>query len=246
MDNRPATPNPSRYSIGKRIHLEVLWWQFRLSQPKTHKRLQKRRRPAVNSDYSYHPFDERRALFIHIPKCAGVSLSRALFGNLAGGHKPLTHYCRVFEPRLLLAYFKFTIVRNPWDRLVSAYFFLKKGGMDAADRDWASRHLADFADFEDFVRRWVNPHNIWQGEHFYPQSYFVDSGRYPVELDFVGRFETLDRDFAHIAERIDIDVTLAKHNQSGHRHYADYYSPTTRDIVAAVYAEDIRRFGYAF
>lgn len=239
------TTNPVS-SLGCRAHLEALWWRHRVLHRKTHKRYQKRRRPAVDSDYSYAPFDQRQAIFVHIPKCAGVSICRALFGNLAGGHKPFSHYCEVFEPRALMHYFKFTIVRNPWDRVLSAYSFLKKGGMDAADREWSATELAGYDSFEQFVEQWLTRDNCWRGEHFYPQTYFINSGRYPVSLDYIGRFETLTDDFPIIAERMACDVTLERLNDSGRRDYRDYYSPRTRDIVASVYAEDIRRLDYQF
>lgn len=238
--------NVARGPAAQRVRLEARWWQYRLTQRRIYRRRQKMRLAASSWKYSCRPFDENRAIFIHIPKCAGVSVSRALFGNLAGGHKTLHYYCQMFEPSALLDYFKFTIVRNPWDRLVSAYFFLESGGMDSADRQWASAELSAYDDFDEFVRCWVNSENIWRGEHFYPQSYFLDSGPFPVELDFIGRFETLDRDFSYIAKHLELDVALDCHNKSRRTSYADYFSPATRDIVASVYAEDIRRFGYDF
>lgn len=240
MTTTPAT------SWGDRTRLEVAWWDQRLRHPKRHKRYQKRRRPTVDNEYSCATFDQQRAIFVHIPKCAGISICRALFGNLAGGHTSLAEYCEMFEPRALLNYFKFTIVRNPWDRVLSAYSFLKKGGMDAADREWSAAELTGYDDFEQFVACWLTRDNRWRGLHFYPQTYFVDPGRYPVSLDFVGRFETLTDDFPVIADRMGLDVTLERLNGSGRRDYRDYYSPHTRDIVASVYAEDIRRFDYQF
>jgi hypothetical protein len=233
-------------SIAEQTRLHALWWQQRILHPKTHKRYQKRRLQRAGSDYSYAPFDQRRTIFVHIPKCAGVSVCRALFGNLAGGHTPLAEYCAVFEPRALQTYFKFTIVRNPWDRVLSAYSFLKKGGMDIADQEWAASELAGYDSFEQFVEQWLTRDSRWRGEHFYPQTYFIDPGRYPIALDFIGHFETLEADFRYIAERMALSTRLDRLNDSGHRNYRDYYSPRTRDIVARVYAEDIQRFGYEY
>lgn len=233
-------------SFGQYMQWQALWWRHRLLHPKKHKQFQKHRRPAPDSDYSYAPFDQRQALFVHIPKCAGVSVSRALFGNLAGGHKSLAHYCDVFEPAVLRRFFKFTIVRNPWDRLLSAYVFLKQGGMDAADREWSARELADYDTFDRFVDGWLNADAIWRGVHFYPQSYFLDSGAYPVTLDFVGRFENLAEDFDTIGARMGVEVPLQRLNQSGQRLYRQHYSASARDKVAALYAQDIERLGYEF
>ncbi|MES1925757.1 sulfotransferase family 2 domain-containing protein [Salinisphaera sp. T31B1] len=229
----------------RRLPLETQWWSFRLLHPKIAKKFRKRRQ-LLDVDYSYRPFDERKAIFIHIPKCAGVAVSQALFGNMAGGHKTLSHYRHVFEPRILLDYFKFTIVRNPWDRLVSAYSFLRAGGMDDADRNWYAAELSHLPDFEAFVTQWLSRESVWRGVHFYPQSYFVESEDPRVALDFIGRFENLADDFAYIAERLGVEATLALRNDSQRGNYEDYFTPKTRDIVASVYAEDIRRFGYEF
>lgn len=82
----------------------------------------------TNDGYSLKPFDLYRCIFVHIPKAAGISMSRALFGNFAGNHKSVETYQRIFSKKEFNSYFKFTFVRNPWDRLFSAYIYLKRGG----------------------------------------------------------------------------------------------------------------------
>ena len=111
--------------LPKTLSLKLKRWQFRRSCREEFERLQARRQGVNEHGYSYQGFDEKRAIFIHIPKCAGVSVAQALFGNLAGGHATLDKYLNVFEAHCIEEYFLFTIVRNQWDRLVSAYFFLK-------------------------------------------------------------------------------------------------------------------------
>src|SRR5258707_7699115 len=92
--------------------------------------------------YSYFA-DEFRCIFIHIPKTAGTSLSQALFGRHSR-HIPYIEYEKG-NPRKFRQYFKFTFVRNPWDRLVSTYFFLKQGGLAPADPRWADQQLRAYA-----------------------------------------------------------------------------------------------------
>lgn len=195
--------------------------------------------------YSLIPFDKHRCIFVHIPKAAGVSVSKKLFGCLGGGHPPLADYAHVFSPVEFKDYFKFTFVRNPWDRLLSAYVFLAKGGFNGKDAEWAKRNLAPYANFQDFVRGWVNEKNIWTKQHFYPQSYFVTlDGQ--LAVDFVGRFENIDEDFATIAQRLGVDARLEHLNSSGKKDYHDYYDEECADIVARVYREDIALFDYRF
>lgn len=227
-------------------YLNSIWWHHRLCHPFKHRRFQKRRGRVTKRGYSYCPYDEQKALFIHIPKCAGISVNHAIYGSLGGGHQTLNHYMRVFPPEQLLSYFKFTIVRNPWDRLVSAYFFLQKGGFEEADRCWFNNELSEYSGFSDFVQNWLTRETIWTRHHFRPQyHYFLDRNR-KLPLDFIGHFETIDRDFDYIASRIGIEKKLPQHNASQHRNYRDYYDNATRAIVEKVYAEDIGLLGYKF
>ncbi|MFP4354891.1 MAG: sulfotransferase family 2 domain-containing protein [Phycisphaerae bacterium] len=102
---------------------------YRMIHPHLFKRLQyKRNPPKAGQKYTFYPFDKYRCIFVHIPKAAGVSVCQTLFGNLAGGHDTIEKYQKVFSWSDYKRYFKFTFVRNPWDRLASAYRFLRKGG----------------------------------------------------------------------------------------------------------------------
>src|SRR5262249_33764757 len=134
-----------------------------------------------------HFADEFRCIFIHIPKTAGNSFSQTLFGR-DSRHIPYIEDEKA-KPKKFRHDFKFTFVRNPWDRLVSTYFFLKKGGLAEPDRRWAEEHLQSYADFDSFVRRWVNSANIWTWVHFLPQHYFVCDASLAIKMDFVGRME---------------------------------------------------------
>ena len=100
-------------------------------------RLQQKRERLQDDGYTYKPYDDYRCIFVHIPKAAGMSICRSLFGNLAGGHATLSDYQIIFPRLEFESYFKFTFVRNPWDRVFSAYNFLKKGGATEFDRQWA-------------------------------------------------------------------------------------------------------------
>lgn len=174
-----------------RIYLELKFWDYKRTKKSNFEQMQNLRRITSANGYSFKPFDDKKAIFVHIPKCAGISLNRAIFGNLAGGHRTLEEYLTVFEPKCINEYFKFTIVRNPWDRLVSAYFFLKKGGVSNENRVWFEKELSGFAGFDDFIRNWIDEENIWKCHHFRPQYHYILDKRKKVRLDFVGFFENL-------------------------------------------------------
>jgi len=195
--------------------------------------------------YSGYP-DEYKCIFIHIPKVAGTSITKTLFG-CGSRHLRYTEYKKA-NPKKFRSYFKFSFVRNPWDRLYSAYSFLRKGGMNEMDRQWAEEHLAGYADFESFVKGWVTREHIWNWIHFYPQYYFICDDRLNLKMDFVGRLESLDKDFTYVQQKLGVPVKpLPRINVSGNeKAYIQHYNEETRKIVADVYAEDIKMFSYTF
>lgn len=184
-----------------------------------------------------------RAIFIHIPKAAGTSVAQALFGG--SRHIPYFKYERA-NPYKFERFFKFSFVRNPWDRLVSTYFYLKNGGANEMDRRFAAENLIAYDSFTAFVEGWLSKENIWSWVHFKPQHYFICDADLRLRMDFVGRMETIDEDFGNVCRRLGIAAELKWTNRGDHRHYTDYYTDELRERVAAVYADDIRLFGYQF
>lgn len=201
-------------------------------------------------DYSLVPMIERGCLFVHIPKCAGVAVSHALFGGLGGGHLPVAHYQLVFDAAQYARLFKFAVVRNPYDRLLSAYRFLARGGLNAQDAAWAARTLPAYDGFADFVERWLTPAHAAQVLHFRPQVSFLRiPGRTDIEVDFLARQETLADDFNEICARLGVaHLPLGKKNRSSQANtdYRPAYSQRSRMIAENVYGEDLATFGYDF
>lgn len=221
---------------------------FLMRRPREFVSLQRERRGPNDEGYTFRPFDEHRTIFVHIPKCAGVSVCMSLFGSLAGGHTDVRTYEIVFSPGDFRRYFKFTIVRNPWDRLLSAFQFLKNEGMNEDDRRWAAEHLSGYDDFESFVLGWLSPENIRRGIHFRPQRDFITDHRDRIPLDYIGYFENLESDFTQIATRLGVTAALPRLNETRSRthDYCSSYSDAMRNKVADVYAADITALGYTF
>lgn len=209
-------------------------------------KLKRLRHEVSPAGYTLASFDRYRCIFVHIPKCAGVSICQSLFGNQGAGHHPVATLQQVFGETLFDSYFKFAFVRNPWDRLLSAYAFLKGGGYHAGDADWAQQHLSGYRDFGAFVRGWVTPENVASRVHFRPQTDFLylPDGRSGV--DFLGRYENLAADFHQVRERLGIDARLQSLNTGRSRDYRDAYDSETRRIVDRVYRRDIVDLDYCF
>lgn len=185
-----------------------------------------------------------RCIFVHVPKTAGSSVARTLFG-VDSRHVPYFEFERA-NPAKFRAYFKFAFVRNPWDRLVSSYFFLQRGGMNEVDRAWAAENLAAHPTFDNFVHEWLTDENAMRFPHFRPQAFYLAGPDGKVMMDFVGRFEAIGDDFAEVVRRLGRETVLPVSNKSEHAHYSTYYDDETRRIVGRVYARDAEIFGYRF
>ena len=82
--------------------------------------------------------------------------------------------------------------------------------------------------------------------HFLSQHKFIVDRAGNLIVDFLGRFESIDKDFGGVRQRLRAPVELRHLLRSQRGHYRDYYSPDLADIVGERYSEDIARFGYTF
>jgi len=191
-------------------------------------------------------FDKNNALFIHIPKSAGRSIVRGLFDVKSVEHAPADWYQQL-DAEKFDRYFKFTFVRNPWDRAVSAYTYLCRGGSAASadDEHWA-KFVRGFESFDDFACRWMSEKNIGRNALFTPQVTFLEDIFGQVNMDFIGRFENLEEGFNSVAARLNISAQLPHLNQSRNEPYQAFYTAESRTIIERLYARDIAEFDYHF
>lgn len=188
---------------------------------------------------SLKPFIKTNSIFVHVPKAAGVSVARALYGNLGMGHMTLSEYRSAFRPGVFASMFKFAFVRNPFDRIHSAYHFIRKGGMSAEDAAFNDRVMRRYPTFERFVLDGLDEaRGYW---HFLPQTHFLGDG-----LDFIGRFERIEEDFELAKARIKTSVTLPHMNRTEKGDYRTAYTPEMIDRIRERYADDLSSFGYGF
>jgi hypothetical protein len=205
--------------------------------------------PETRRAKTLKPMIESQCIFVHIPKCAGISIAYTLFGNLAGGHLSIMDYQRAFTKTEFRNFFKFTIVRNPWDRFVSAYLFLRRGGRNEVDLRWAQENLTPYNDFKGFITGWLNGEKALKSQHFKPQyTYLCLPGSSTPEVDFIGRYEQLDQDFEFVQKRLGQEVKRLPHlnKTEEKRDYRSYYDEYSKSLIAEVYQEDIELFDYDF
>lgn len=197
-------------------------------------------------DYSLEGFDRLKCIYIHIPKAAGISINKAIYGNYGGAHRTAHIYKRIFGPAVYKRYFKFTFVRNPHSRLLSAYRFLRGGGFDESEFIWARENLSDYVTFDEFVRKWINEESIWSYNHFKPQYSFVCDVDLNPEVDFIGKVESIDEDFNEVCKILNIKNKLSVHNSSktDNSNWEQHYSKYSLDKVHKIYHLDFQIFNY--
>lgn len=203
-------------------------------------------------------------LFIWIPRTGGTSISTALglhvmawpenlceFKNegwVSFKHMSITDLmdAGIVSEEFFRRAFKFTCVRNPWDRIVSVFH---RARMDNDLQGALSRYKY----FEEFVLDLPNiridPPGIYLYKgfsSFAPQVSWIRDKRKRIFVDFIMRYENLEEDFRKLCSILGISVELPHLYPSEHRPYWQYYTPTLRDIVAEIYREDIKTFGYSF
>ena len=207
--------------------------------------------------------ERRRLIFYSVSKAASSTLAR-LFLELEGYPEPssrpemwrMVEKHRVPRPTLdsqqskYSGYFRFTFVRNPWDRLVSCYLNKVVAPCPNVSGPFLIYPKIRFnrMSFTDFVRFVHHVPDDLCDKHFRPQSTSFDD----KDVDFIGRVERFTDDLAQVIERAKLDTHLLEYghkyvNKSRQRKpYTDYYTAETRRLVAEKYKDDIQRFGYRF
>jgi hypothetical protein len=149
-------------------------------------------------------------------------------------------------------YFKFTFVRNPWDRLVSCYTSkIVQGGTGLRMGKYGEVSLRSDMSFGDFAEAVCQVPDGAADPHFRSQHVAIcqDGPEKAVLADFVGRFENLQADFGHIAQEIGLKARLShtkKSKTNNSPSYRDFYDERLARMVGERYREDADIFGYSF
>ena len=190
-------------------------------------------------------------VFVHTPKAAGTSINDALYGRFMG-HARASEISR-WGSRALNALPSFAVTRNPWDRLVSAYRFARRGrGVGGAHQAWVWKpeqyQVAQFDSFERFVTEWLAERDIAGLDGiFQPQTSFICDRAGRQLVDHVGRVEDMAPTLDFLTDRLGWTPQVTRSNRSGEAiDYRSFYSSELAAIVGRIYAEDIASFRYTF
>lgn len=193
------------------------------------------------NDYFPYRKGKRDFVFIHINKTGGTSISKAI-GMPKKQHYTAKETIEIIGSERWDRAFKFTIVRNPWDKVWSHYNYrvrinetgLRDAGL--AFNDWVAKTYGEPKD-----KRFYD-----QPKMFAPQVDWLLDQAGNNEIDFVGRFENLNEDFRKIAEIIGVNSELPHLNKSTREKYQQHYSDQSKEIIRVWFAKDIEAFGYSF
>lgn len=207
----------------------------------------------------------RNYIFVHIPKTGGTALALALEGRaqaedfLIGDtpkarrrrqrlqgvtargrlwkHATLADIDGLMSAEAVAAAFTFTLVRNPWDRMVSYYHWLR-----GQDFDHPAVTLAKARDFPGFL----GAPETQAALRANPARRYMTTAAGQEQCRVYIRLEHLEADAAPLWAHLGFTLEVARANSSARGPYRDYYSQREAAIVADCAAEDIARFGYRF
>lgn len=203
--------------------------------------------------------EDLRCLYVQMPKVACKSVKKAFFA-LSG--RPQEEFLDWEREHLRVVdlsdsryrdWFKFTFVRNPWDRVVSC--FENKFRHPRPDKgkyedyvlplkEFFETEEVAFDQFAWFVSKCPDD---MANEHWRSQFTFIMDGGNNLLVDFAGRFESLERDFREACRRIGCRARLPHEGKSSHRApYREYYDAKSLERISKRYLLDSRVFKYSF
>lgn len=189
----------------------------------------------------------KKLIFIHIPKTGGSSIKQALFGKYISSHDHAGYY-RDHHELCWNSYFKFSIVRNPWDRTFSIYNFYKNGNNPVNAKIKISMNEMSFEDFIHLYSRgeWL-PGSSFSNPLLTQQLDWISlDGK--IAVDLVVKFESLQEDYIRLCEELNIRARRLPHlKKMGNRgDYKNMYNDETKNIIYRRFKKDIEAFDYDF
>jgi len=209
----------------------------------------------------------RRYIFVHIPKTGGTALTLALEGRamkddiLIGDtpkavkrrgrlkdahssgrlwkHSRLTDIYGLVTQEEIEDFFTFTLVRNPWDRTVSYYHWLRDQSFDHPAVGLAQSH--DFSGF-------INHTHTQASLRAAPYGHYMQDRIGQERCSLYIRLEHLAADLAPLEEHLGFAFgQVATANASARAtDYRGYFSAEDAALIGQLCAQDIARFGYRF
>lgn len=183
--------------------------------------------------------DQYKFLRIHIKKTGGRSLW-GLFPQADDSHAPWGEYYGNLGNKIA-DYFVWTIVRNPWDRMVSLFFY-----------ETYETGLAHTKSFARFIEDMYLPKKFGYGVHYNydskPQIDYLTDHTNQLACDYVAYLPNINQDWEKMKKRLGMpsEIMYPHHGANKHEDYRSYYDPLTIEYVRQMYEREIELFGFEF
>jgi hypothetical protein len=183
-------------------------------------------------------------VFVHVPKAAGTSISMTLYG-VAVGHRTLAKWQAMF-PYSMRRVETMAVVRDPVARFVSAFNFLKAGGINDFDRSFALKHLVDFDEPSELASALIDP--TWQARiltypHFARQVDFLKNSSGKIVIDCLVRLENLADAEKWAARKLGRQLSFDLMNVGPKSDKQLIEHGPALSALSAIYREDFDLFG---
>ena len=203
---------------------------------------------------------KHKIIFVPIPKNASSSIAFLINGGHSDyGHSTAKNLMRK-HGEYWDDYYKFCVVRNPYDRVVSAYHHFKI--IKHAKRNLKPRRmqnlLKQYSSFQDFVLNYLKDAELVQSRfmsgadisicptvHFYPQIIWLlnSNGKINDDID-IFKFEKLDEAVQKLTTEYDMPNEFGHLGKGKRNHYSEYYTDELCEIIYEKYRKDFELLGY--
>lgn len=201
---------------------------------------------------------DKKFIFFHLFKCAGNSMRQLLntHPTLCYEYYGIHSSPRDVKELLIMEkkeyifneYFKFTIVRNPFDWLFSTYKYILSNTLHPLFESFKVMSFNDFVKY--YVEYMMLNDGISLGSNKCTNLYdYVSDSKGNLLLDYIGKYETINNDIVNILQSVKIKnkelpfINVTPNNDSDYR---KYYNQESRDIVEKVFSKDLEYFNYKF
>jgi hypothetical protein len=184
------------------------------------------------------------AIYIHIPKTGGNSIEKSL-GLLKTGHKPLKSFELSLTKEEFSDAYVFTVVRNPFTRLASAYYYLKSDNISEEDKEFRNNVLSKYPNFEVFVKDYIKNEGVYGYIHFIPQFEFITKWNGTIRCDEIIKLDNIDAGFEKLRVKLGRENSTLTHKNKTVRKtdYLSQYDDEMKEIVRKVYSDDFALLG---
>ena len=136
-------------------------------------------------------------------------------------------------------YTKFAFIRNPFDRMVSLYFFY----VSKTKEKLISKKMREYCESV----KSIGIEKFLQKKQVLTQYEMLHDKDGSCLVDFIGKFENVNQDFDKICEQIfNQKIELGHHNSTNKKHYSEYYNEHTKQRVIDNYSQDFILGGYEY